>query len=83
MSHSTDSRVGQFSFEGADWLNINEAAQYLRILRKNGTPCVERLRNLVHQGRIPFYKPFGRLLFKQSELNSLIESSKKGGFKWR
>jgi hypothetical protein len=70
-------------FEGSDWLSALEAALYLRILRKNGTPCVERIRNLVNLGKIPFYKPFGRLLFKKSELKSLIESSRKGGFKCR
>jgi len=70
-------------FEGSDWLSALEAALYLRIFRKNGTPCVERIRNLVNLGKIPFYKPFGRLLFKKSELKSLIESSRKGGFKCR
>jgi len=70
-------------FEGSDWLSALEAALYLRIFRKNGTPCVERIRNLVNLGKIPFYKPFGRLLFKKSELRSLIESSRKGGFKCR
>lgn len=71
------------SFDGSDWLNAVEAAMYLRIFRKNGSPCVERIRNLVNQGKIPFYKPYGRLLFKKSELRSLVESSRKGGFLWR
>jgi excisionase family DNA binding protein len=71
------------SFEGSDWLSVAEAAIYLRIFRKDGSPCVERIRNLVNQGKIPFYKPFGRLLFKKAELKTVIESSKKGGFKWR
>jgi hypothetical protein len=67
----------------SDWLNAHEAANYLRMLRKDGSACVERLRNLVSQGKIPFYKPFGRLLLKRSELERLIEASRKGGFKWR
>ena len=71
------------SFEGSDWLSTVEAAIYLRIFREDGSPCVERIRNLVNLGRIPFYKPFGRLLFKKAELKALIESSRKGGFKWR
>jgi hypothetical protein len=71
------------NFDSVDWLNALEAALYLRILRKDGTPCVERIRNLVNMGKIPFYKPFGRLLFKKAELMALIESSRKGGFKWR
>ncbi len=79
----TPAQAMNLSFEGSDWLSALEAALYLRILRKNGTPCVERIRNLVNQGKIPFYKPFGRLLFKKSELKSLIESSRKGGFKCR
>ncbi|MGZ3649539.1 MAG: helix-turn-helix domain-containing protein [Bdellovibrionota bacterium] len=65
-------------FEGTDWLNVEEAASYLRIISRNGRPCSARVRNLVNQGRIPFYKPYGRLLFKKSELQRLIESSRKG-----
>jgi excisionase family DNA binding protein len=65
-------------FDSADWLNSEEAAEYLRILKKDGSPCVMRLRNLVSQGRLPFYKPFGRLLFKRSELAKLIETSRQG-----
>ncbi len=69
------------NFDGSEWLNVIEAAFYLRTLRKDGSPCVERIRNLVNQGKIPFYKPFGRLLFKRSELKIFIESSRKGGFR--
>ena len=69
------------SFEGSEWLSALEAASYLRITSKDGSPCVARIRNLVNQGRIPFYKPYGRLLFRKSELKALIESSRKGGFK--
>jgi len=68
------------SFDGSEWLNATEAAVYLRIFSINGKPCVARIRNLVNQGRIPFYKPYGRLLFKRCELKRLVESSKKGGF---
>lgn len=71
------------SFDGSEWLNAEEAAFYLRIFSKDGSPCVARVRNLVNLGRIPFYKPYGRLLFKKSELARLIESSRKGGFKCR
>lgn len=67
------------NFEGSDWLNAEEAARLLRILRKDGSPCSGRIRNLVSQGRIPFYKPFGRLLFKKSELQRMIETSRNGG----
>lgn len=71
------------NFDSSDWLSAVEAASYLRILSRDGSPCVARIRNLVHLGRIPFYKPYGRLLFKRSELWTLVESSRKGGFKWR
>ncbi len=71
------------AYDGSDWLNAEEAALYLRILSKDGSPCSGRIRNLVSLGKIPFYKPFGRLLFKRSDLKKLIESSRKGGFKWR
>ena len=71
-------------FESSDWLSAREAAAYLRIFKEDGSPCVGRIRNLANMRKIPYYKPFGRLLFKRSELDSLIESSRKGGFiKWR
>lgn len=60
-----------------------ELADYLRVLKKDGSPCVARIYNLVNQGRLPFYKPFGKLLFKKSDVERLIESSKKGGFRWK
>lgn len=84
MTASASSQIlADQNFESSEWMSAIEAASYLRIFRKDGSPCVERVRNLVNQGKIPFYKPFGRLLFKKSELKSLIESSRKGGFKWR
>lgn len=72
-----------FNPNDSDWLSALEAARYLRILRKDGSPCVGRIRNLVSANRIPFYKPFGRLLFRKSELKRFIESSRNGGFKCR
>lgn len=83
MNLASDQKSIALDFSYGEWLNTSEAASYLRLLREDGSPCVERIRNLVNQRRIPFYKPFGRLLFKKSELKSLIESSRKGGFKWR
>lgn len=71
------------NFDGSDWLSAAEAASYLRILSQDGRPCTARIRNLVNQGRIPFYKPYGRLLFKRSELEKLVESSRRGGFRCR
>jgi hypothetical protein len=66
-----------------DWLTTKEAAFFIRALTSDNKPCVNRIRNLVYEGRLPFYKPFGRLLFKKSELQVLIESSRNGGMKWR
>lgn len=84
VSALTPAQAMGLNLEGEDWLNVAEVARRLRIFRKDGiTPCVERIRNLVHMGKIPFYKPFGRLLFKKSEIDQLIESSRKGGFKCR
>lgn len=62
---------------------VKEAATYLRMLKKDGSPNLERLRNLVNQGRLPYYKPFGRLLFKKTELELIIKKSKQGAWKWR
>jgi hypothetical protein len=77
---STDERknIELQSEEDTPWMNAIEAARHLRILRSDGTPCEESVRNLVSKGKVPSYKPFGRLLFKRSELDRLIESSKKG-----
>ena len=66
-----------------EWLNSKEAAEYLRLVRADGTPDPFRIRTLVHQGRLPFYKPFGRLIFLKSELKSIVEKSRQGGWKLR
>lgn len=80
---SRSSRGKREDLAGADWLCATEAALYLKMLSRDGKPCVQRVRNLVCQGRLPFYKPFGRLLFKRSELRQLIESSRKGAYQCR
>lgn len=66
-----------------DWMSAREAAIYLRIIKRNGEPSLERLRNLVSQGMIPSYKPYGRLLFKKSELKQIVEKSKREAWRWR
>lgn len=65
------------SLSQVTWLNSKEAAIYLRLFRDNGTPCVESLRNLVHQRKLPFYKLGGRLRFKRIELDKLLEASSR------
>ena len=78
MSASTELKVFESQMSSTEWLNTYEAARYLRILKKDGaTPCIKSLRNLVLQRRIPSYKPFGRLLFKRSELQRFIESKRR------
>jgi excisionase family DNA binding protein len=50
-------------------LNITEAASLLGLKRKT-------LYNLVHQRRIPYYKPLGKALrFKPSDLQTIVEES--------
>ncbi len=60
------------SFESNAWMNAREAAVYLRT-------SVGAIRNLVYRGKLTPYKPFGRLLFKRSELARCVESSRQGG----
>ena len=80
---SRSSKGMKEDFTGADWLTVMEAAFYLRMQSRDGSPCAQRVRNLVCQGRLPYYKPFGRLLFKRSELRQLIESSREGAYQCR
>lgn len=80
MGATSNSHDFLSDFTGLDWLNTEEAAIYLRLLTKKGHPCKERLRNLVNKGRVPFYKPFGRLMFRRSELQKLIETSRQGTY---
>lgn len=79
MSALNELRFNDADSQKSDWLSPEEAAEYLRIFRKDGTPSVESIRNLVSQRKIPFYKPLGRLLFKRSELHHFIEKSRKVG----
>lgn len=57
------------------WLNSREAAAYLRT-------SVAQIRNMVHRGQLASYKPFGRLLFKRTELEKCVEISRKGDLRW-
>lgn len=52
------------------YLTAAEAAEYLRISERN-------LRGLIKQNKIPFYKLEGKVLFKISELDSMVEKNKK------
>ena len=73
LNHITSE--GNSFLENNRWLNAKEAAQYLRLA------SVGVLRNMVSQRRVPFYKLGRSLRFKRSDLDQLIESSKRiGGF---
>lgn len=82
MNATHELRIFGSSSATEDWLGPEEAAAYLRIFCKDGKPSVKSIRNLVSQGRIPFYKPLGRLLFKKSELQHFIEKSRKVGSRY-
>ena len=59
------------SLSGAKkYLTAAEAAEYLRISERN-------LRSLIKQNKVPFYKLEGKILFKISELDSMLDKNKK------
>lgn len=70
MDHQ-DNKLNKLIFNNLIWLNSFEAATYLRI-------SVENLRLKVHRGQIKARHLHGKLRFKRSELDSLLESSIKG-----
>lgn len=53
------------------WMNSKEAAEYMRI-------STASLRNMVSNGKLPFYKLGRRLRFIESELKNAILSQKFG-----
>jgi len=56
-----------------EWLNTNEAAEYLRI-----SPA--RLRNLTSNGRVPYYKFQRGNRYLKGELRNLLLANRRGGF---
>lgn len=62
-----------FGDTNSPWMTSREAAAYLRT-------TVGGIRNLVYRGKLTPCKPFGRLLFKRSDLDRCIEFSRKGVF---
>ena len=52
------------------YLTTAEAAEYLRISESN-------LRGLMMRKKVPFYKLEGKVLFKISEIDSMLEKNKK------
>lgn len=62
------------SLEKAVWMSTQEAATYLRI-------SPQALRNHVYRGDVPHYKFRRSLRFKRTELDRLLEGTKRGGFR--
>jgi excisionase family DNA binding protein len=52
------------------YLTVKEAANYLRTSDRN-------LRGLMKQNKVPFYRLEGKILFKISELDDMLEKNKK------
>ena len=52
------------------WLNLKQAAQYL------GT-TVRAVEAYVLKGKLPCYKPFGRIIFDRFELDKIVATSRK------
>lgn len=58
-------------FENLVWMTSAETARYLR-------KTVGALRVMVCRGQLPARKWRGRLYFKRTEVDALLDSSKKG-----
>lgn len=55
-------------FENLIWMTITDAARYL-------SRTENAIRIAVHRGKLTRYKWLGRLYFKKSELDMMLESS--------
>lgn len=54
-----------------EWMNSVEAANFLRI-------SVKALRNMTSNGQLPFYKLGRRNRYRKDELETLLDSKKRG-----
>jgi len=66
-----DAAQASMFFENLVWMTSAETARYLR-------KTVGALRVMVCRGRLPARKWQGRLYFKRTEVDALLDSSKKG-----
>lgn len=57
------------------FLTTDEAALYLGV-------TVGTVRNMVSRGELPYYKLGRRNRYKLSELKNLLQSNKRGGFRY-
>ncbi len=69
----TEGFGGQLLFENLVWFSCTDLAIYLRKFRKDGSPSVEAIRQLVYRGQIKARKLGRGLLFKKSEIDRVIE----------
>ena len=60
-------------FENLVWLSSVDLAIYLRKFRKDGSPSVEAIRQLVYRGKLKPRKLGRSLYFKKSEVDRAIE----------
>lgn len=56
-----------------EWLNSEEAAEFLRI-------SIKGLRNMTSNGKLPFYKLGRRNRYRKDELEALLLSQKRGKY---
>ncbi len=64
------------SAKWSKWLTTEQAAKYLgKFRRKDGTPSVGAIRNMIYRKQLVARKFFGRILINRSELDQLIRLS--------
>ncbi|MCP4912815.1 MAG: hypothetical protein GY909_06830 [Oligoflexia bacterium] len=57
-----------------EWLDTKEAAVFLKKFRKDGTPSVGAIKNMVYRKQLKAKKLFGRLFFYKPYLERLIQN---------
>ena len=75
MEKMEEDNMSPAALEKTVWLTTKEAAAYLRI-------SANALRTHVYRGDVPYYKFLRSLRFKRTELDRLLEGTKRGGG-WR
>lgn len=72
LTLQNNSHLREEDFESIKWLDVGDAATYLRTSPGG-------IRNMVYRGQLVPFKPFGKLLFKRADLDRLIEKSRRDG----
>jgi hypothetical protein len=82
--HSANLEVNSMSIEdttvkelsdASKWLDTIQTAIYLKRFRKDGSPSVGAIRNLIYRKQLKARKFLGRLFFNRLELDRLIAIS--------